>query len=254
MTVFGQGDNPNTFAFSDGATLNQTYNSVVTINDVGRVTDINCYFGGDTAACTGGPVLYDGSNGNVLAYSAQAVSRGSHSSSGGFTITGSFDITFNSGQQYRCGAFRNSADSWVMPFNQSVGNYSNIFTHSGTSPAGAAGGTDWHSQFGFNGGFEGYGHYFPITTYIRRGAVWVKLASQLRRSSAWTKPKVYVRRSGGWTQLGMVAKDQELDWKKEIACIIEWAKGVWEKALLRWEYDDPKIFGKTSSGILLVSA
>jgi len=251
MPSWGNNPGRDNWFFSDGAVDNQAWDNAIALSDVGRITDINAYFGGDTAGCTGGPVLFD-SSGNVLQYTAHSVAQGSRGVNGGSTVTTSgLDITFTNPTTYILGGFRNSGDSWVVPFADNVGAYGVLKTISGSSPGTATGGSSWSSQSGFNGGITAYGDYFSVQLYVRRSSAWVKVLARVRRAGAWIIPKVWVRRAGGWTQVGIVARQQELDWKKEIDCVVEWTNGVWEKGLLRWNYDKPKTFGRTRSGLLV---
>lgn len=252
MASFGYLPSRDNWFFSDGATDNQAWDTAQSIADTGRITDISAYFAGDTAGCTGGPVLWDSGN-NVKQYTSHSVAQGTRGANGGFTIqTTGLDITFTNPTTWTLGAFRNSADSWVVPFADNVGSFGVLKTVSGTSPGTATSGSSWSSQAGANGGINVLADYFAVVLAVRRGGAWTKVFWKVRRGGVWVIPKVYVRRGGAWTQLGIVGKLQELDWKKEIPCIVEWAKGVWEKGLLIWQYDHKEQFGRGRDGKLLV--
>lgn len=243
-TTFGYNYARNNYFFSDGALDNQAWDTAVVVGDVGRIQSLSCYIAGHTATCTGGPVLWSSGGVVLIDGSNHSVAQGTLDPNGGFTInhTG-LDYTFANPTTFFVGAFRNSADSWIVPFADNQGAYGVLKTVGGASPTALSGGSTWISQSGFVGGVTAFATYFIGTTYVRRAAAWVKVQWPLRRSSAWpapsAEPQISVRRGSGWTLTDTLANDQELDWKVEEEAMVTYPDGSWEEAIIRWDYDQP---------------
>jgi hypothetical protein len=252
MASFGYNPSRNNWFFSDGALDNQAWDTAISVGAVGRIQDINAYFGGDTGGCTGGPVLWDGS-GNLInstgLYTAHSVSQGSRGVNGGFTVTTSgLDWTFSNPTSFIVGGFRNSGDSWVTPMADNVGNYGTLKLVSGSSPGAATGGSPYTTEAAANGGITAYADYFSGTFWGRRSGAWVQAVDWGRRSGAWNaggaRPAIKGRRSSAWTLVNELADRQELDWKVEQPAICIWPDGSWDYGIFRWDYDRLHRFGR----------
>lgn len=247
--TFGFGPTRNNWVWFDGAIDNQVWDTAIVVSNVGRIVSLDAYFAGDLAAITGGPCLW--SSGGVLLVdgSNHAVAQGSRASNGGVVVTHSgLDVPFLSPTTYFVGAFRNSADSWVIPFADNVGAYGTLKTVAGSTPGALSGGSTWLSQTGFTGGMQCHGTYFVVETYVRRSAAWFNALFSTWRTGSWgalpgNAQQTYVRRSGVWIQVGQL-RPSELDWKREEEAIVRWPDGSWEPALMRWDYDRPRILGE----------
>lgn len=244
-TVFGYNPTRNNYFFTGGALFNQAWDNSNTVTATGRIIALDAYFGGDTAGCTGGPVLWNASGSVLVDGSNHSVAQGSRNANGGFVVnhTG-LDIGFGSPTVYTVGGFRNSADSWVVPFADNVGAFGALRTVSGTTPGTALSGTTWLAATGFNGGIQAHATYFIVELYVLRSGVWTKSLANVRRSGSWgSVVQVYLRRSGVWIQIARLAERGELDWKREFEVMVVYGDGTWEKGLMRWDYDQPRRFG-----------
>ena len=231
-TTIGSNPSPNDWAFD--ASMHQAWIQTYTPGQLGRMIQVAAYCAAASGGGTGGAVAWI--DGNPAFYTT---SDGMAAGSG---TTGAWHTT---AADYCFGA----TDNWEFGFYASKGVWviyhadSGLTQVKGSAITNTSGGTNISAYGAGAGSMLAYGTYFIVEVYVRRSGSWTKSFMYVRRSGSWSQPPIYVRRSGGWTQVGIVGKLGGLDLKKEYEGIVDWGRGVWEKCLIRWDYDRKRYLG-----------